>query len=249
MESLLKKFTKKFFLSLGFKIIRTGKGIFGGLRKCAPCLEDEFKWFKKMDINTIIDVGSYKGESVLDFREILPSATIYAFEPLLSSFKELNANTKYLDNFKSFNIALGDKKEEKEIFRKDFSASTSLLEMHKTHEELFPFTSQGSKEIVRIDTLDNIVPSLDLKDNILLKIDVQGYEKEVLKGASGILGRVKIIIIEMSFCELYKDQLLFPEIYRILQNQGFTYSGSRSQLKSPIDGQPLQQDAIFIKYE
>jgi len=88
---------------------------------------------------------------------------------------------------------------------------------------------------------------LDFEDNILLKVDVQGYEHKVIDGSRNILNMVKVIIIETSFHELYEGQPLFAEIYELLNRLGFVYSGSWGELKSPLDGAPLQQDSIFIR--
>ena len=95
--------------------------------------------------------------------------------------------------------------------------------------------------------MDEIFKDIELEDDILLKIDVQGYENKVLKGAENILSLVKVVIVETSFRELYEGQVLFADIYQLLSKQGFIYSGSLEELKSPRDGIPLQQDSLFIK--
>jgi hypothetical protein len=79
-----------------------------------------------------------------------------------------------------------------------------------------------------------------------LKIDVQGYELNVLRGAEKTLIDVDIILIETSFYELYKNQPLFKDIYDFLSNRGFDYYGSFEQLYDLRDGRILQADSIFI---
>jgi hypothetical protein len=81
----------------------------------------------------------------------------------------------------------------------------------------------------------------------MLKIDTQGFEKNVLLGGTEMLKRVRLIIVETSFGELYKDQPRFPEIYRMLQERGFEYRGSWDQFHNPKDGAPIQQDGIFLR--
>jgi hypothetical protein len=119
--------------------------------------------------------------------------------------------------------------------------------MTELHKEAFPFAAGEMTESVDVDTLDNVVGGLNLEDNILLKIDVQGYEHKVIMGSASILSRIKVIIIETSFHELYEGQPLFHDIYELLFEQGFVYAGSWWELKSPLDGLPLQQDSIFIR--
>ena len=82
-----------------------------------------------------------------------------------------------------------------------------------------------------------------------MKIDVQGYEKNVLAGANKLLECTKIIIIELSFEELYIDSPLFEEIYEILYKRDFRYRGIWEQANNPLNGKPLYQDAVFIKIE
>jgi len=247
MKSLIKEFLKKLFNFVGFNVTRTGAGIQGGEKKFAPSQEDKLKWIQNMNIKTVIDVGAHIGESALQFHELFPNAKIYSFEPLHDCFMRLNDNMKNVPNFRSFNLALGDKEGRLQIHRSEFSPSSSPLKMAKLHKEAFPFSSGEILETVDVNTLDNIAQELDLEDNILLKIDVQGYEKSVIVGSQSILGRVKVIIIETSFHELYEGQPLFSDIYELLCEQGFVYSGSWEELKSPLDGAPLQQDSIFIR--
>jgi hypothetical protein len=119
--------------------------------------------------------------------------------------------------------------------------------MARLHKEAFPFSSGEILETVDVNTLDNIAQELDLEADVLLKIDVQGYEDRVIMGSQKTLTKVKVIIIETSFHELYEGQPLFADIYELLHKQGFIYSGSWGELKSPLDGTPLQQDSIFIR--
>lgn len=247
MKSLIKEFIKKLFTLIGFRITRTEELIAGDEYKFAPSQEDKFKWIQNMNIKTIIDIGAHIGESALQFHELFPNAKIYSFEPLHDCYMQLNDTMKNVPNFRSFNLALGDKEGRLQIHRSEFSPSSSPLKMAKLHEETFPFSAGYALETADVKTLDNIAQELDLENNILLKIDVQGYEDRVIIGSRRILGRVKVIIIETSFNELYEGQPLFSDIYELLHENGFIYAGSWGELKSPLDGAPLQQDSIFIR--
>lgn len=243
MKSLIKLFFKKLFSIIGIEVSRIRKE----QNKFAPSEKDKFKWIQNMNIKTVIDIGANEGQVALQFNKLFPNAKIYAFEPLHDCFIKLNANLKNVPNFKSFNLALGDKKENKNIYRSSFAPSSSLLKMKELHKELFTFSADETLETIAVDTLDNVMEELELNDNILLKIDVQGYEDRVIMGARNILGRAKVIIIETSFNKLYEGQPQFSDIYELLYKQRFVYSGSWEEWKSPVDGIPLQQDSIFIK--
>jgi FkbM family methyltransferase len=257
MKSIIRKIVNQLLSFVGLKVTRTGSGIFGSAKKLVrpaeesfklgPSAEDKFKWIQGMGIKTVIDVGAHAGESARQFHQIFPDAMIYSFEPLHDCFVELNSVMKNVPDFKSFNLALGDKEGTLDIHRSAFSSSSSLLKMAKLHKEAFPFSSEETRETIHINTLDNVAKELDLEENILLKIDVQGYELKVIDGSKNILNKVKVIIVETSFRELYEGQPLFPEIYELLNRMGFVYSGSWGELKSPLDGATLQQDSIFIR--
>jgi len=257
MKALIRDGAAMVLAFIGIKVTLTGSGILGGKIKSvistkgrfkfAPSPQDRFKWIQDMNIRTVIDVGAHKGESALQFHKMFPDARIFSFEPIHDCFIELNSTMKNVPNFRSFNLALAENRGELTIHRSEFSPSSSLLKMAKLHKEAFPFSVDEIIETVDIDTLDNIASGLELVDNILLKVDVQGYEDKVILGSTNVLRRIKVIIIETSFCELYEGQPLFSDIYELLNRHSFMYSGSWGDLGSPLDGTPLQQDSIFIR--
>jgi FkbM family methyltransferase len=247
---LIKELLKKLFLFLGLKITRRNSGLLAVknqfIYQFEPTHQDKFNWIKRMNIKTVLDVGSHQGEFASELHQILPEAKFYCFEPLRSNFIELQSNLNF-SNFKLFNLAIGDCPGNLEMYHNNFSPSSSILKCSELHKETFPFSAVEQLEKIEINTLDEIFKDIELEDDILLKIDVQGYENKVLKGAENILSLVKVVIVETSFRELYEGQVLFADIYEFLSKQGFIYSGSLEELKSPSDGIPLQQDSLFIK--
>ncbi|AFZ20139.1 FkbM family methyltransferase [Allocoleopsis franciscana] len=250
LKLLIKDFIKEFLSFLGLKISRRSSGLFGVknnfVYQFEPTKGDKFNWLKTMNINTVIDVGAHQGEWALELCKILGYPNFYCFEPVRSNFLELSHNLN-LPNFKLFNLAVGDRQGKLQMYRNNFLPGSSILKCSEFHLQTFPFSANEEVETIDINTLDEIFKLIDLKDNILLKIDVQGYEDKVIFGAKNILERIKVVIVETSFCELYEGQALFTDIYQLLSKQGFIYSGSLEELKSPRDGIPLQQDSLFIK--
>lgn len=247
---LIKELLKKLFLFLGLKITRRNSGLLAVSNKFVyqfePTNQDKLKWIKNLNINTVLDVGSHQGEFASELYQILPEAKFYCFEPLRNNFIELQSNLNF-PNFKLFNLAIGDSPGKLEMYHNNFSPSSSILKCSELHKETFPFSAFEQLEKIEINTLDDILNDIELEDDILLKIDVQGYEDKVIRGAEKILDRVKVVIVETSFRELYEGQVLFTDIYEILSKRGFVYSGSLEELKSPSDGIPLQQDSLFVK--
>jgi len=139
--------------------------------------------FLKNDLNfnfsTIIDVGAAVGEYTRAANFIFPEAHIFTFKPIPNSFEKLENISKEIKNMQRFNLALSDKEGEAEFHLNEFSFSSSLLNMTKTHKEIFPFTKNETIIKVRTNKLDNVLEDLDLRKPILLKIDVQGAELHV----------------------------------------------------------------------
>ena len=145
-----------------------------------------------------------------------------------------------------FKIGLGEINEDKIINHNEFAPSSSLLKASNISINAFPYTSKSVEEKIKICTLDSLQDEIIFEKNILLKIDVQGYEKQVLLGAKNVLPKIAVIIIELSIEELYEDQPLFDEIYNILKENSFKYVGNYDQMFDPRNGKVLQVDSIFI---
>lgn len=212
-----------------------------------PSEANKFIWLSRLNINTIVDVGAHEGEFAMRALQILPKASILSFEPLEDAFRQLKFNTLTVPNFKAFNCALGDTNSKMEIHRNEFSASSSLLRMVDLHKEAFPFTVNETIETVEVKRLDDVLHGLYLEDNILIKMDVQGYEDRVIFGGENVISRATLLVVEVSFQTLYERQPLFDEIYSMLRQRGFAYIGNWDQLLSPADGSVLQADAMFVR--
>ena len=79
------------------------------------------------------------------------------------------------------------------------------------------------------------------------KVDVQGFELQVLDGARDILLNADYVLIEVSFVQLYEGQPLFDEINSHLNQLGLFYSGNVEQLISKSNGKILQADALYCR--
>ena len=115
------------------------------------------------------------------------------------------------------------------------------------HHEAYPITKDYTKYEIEVNTLDKIFEEIELNSNILLKLDVQGYEKSVLEGAEKLLSATKLIFMEVTFNPLYKDQYLFNDMIGFLNERGFNIAGIENISQSLVDGTYLQADAYFIK--
>ncbi len=212
-----------------------------------PRLTPHRRWLQASGIRTVIDVGAYIGSFAYAMRIILPEAQIYSFEPLEANYRALTRNLTPLGRFRAFQTALGQQAGTLDFNQDEFSASSSALEMADLHRRAFPQTGRQTKVTVPVARLDDYLDQMDLQPPVLLKLDVQGYEAAVLRGASQTLQQVDYLLCELSFAELYADQPLFDDLYTLLAAQGFRFAGSFDSLLSPLDGAILQADGLFIR--
>lgn len=217
------------------------------LRRIDPVEVNQFVWLKEQNIRSILDIGANVGQFALMIHPILPNAMIYSFEPIKDCYEQLIINMKDISNFKAFNFAIGHENSETKIWRNEFSPSSSLLPMRNLHKLAFPYTKREKLERITVKSLDEIANDLKLEDNVLVKIDVQGYEDKVINGGHNVISKAKILIVETSFQSLYDGQPLFATIFDMLRRMGFRYCGNFDQLRNPADGSILQADSIFVK--
>ncbi|KAB2880961.1 FkbM family methyltransferase [bacterium] len=204
---------------------------------------------KKVGINpqSILDIGANTGMFSKTAHFLFPDALILAFEPLKSCFLKLIELEKNIKELECFNVAVGAKNEKTVIHRSEYHYSSSLLEMENLHKEAFPYTAGESLEEIQTVCLDDVLAERVLKRPLLIKIDVQGYEKYVLEGAEKTLLISDHILCEMSFRSLYKGQALFDDINDYLRDKGFIFRGPYDSLKHPETGEVLQIDGLFSK--
>jgi FkbM family methyltransferase len=202
------------------------------------------KVFNFNSTNAIIDVGAAKGDVSLIFASAFPYATIYSYEPILENFNDLQLNTHFNSKIKIFNKALGNSKEEKSIHLASRITSSSLLNIEENIENDF-FNKNlkhiGEQKII-VNKLDNEI-SQDIQVNII-KIDVQGYELEVLKGARETLNRTYIILIEMQNHDLYNDAPKYYVLDEYLRKCGFVLFDIIPSIRE--DNKLYEWDGIYV---
>lgn len=203
---------------------------------------------RRFGINKIFDIGANAGQFAMRTRNQGFNGTIISFEPLSTAFKELSENGSSDNNWIQQNIAVGDMDGEITIHVSKNSFSSSIREMLPTHLESAQESVYVSEEKVAIRKLDSIFHEYYKEgDNVLLKIDTQGYEKNVLDGAEKSLEKVKGISLEMSLVPLYSGEMLFWEMAPYLQKKGYALYSLENEFTNPKTGQLLQLNGIFFK--
>lgn len=188
----------------------------------------------------IFDVGANAGQSVERFRNYLPEANILSFEPYPLVFKTLKCKELKDKNLKCFNIGLGSKNGFFPFYKNPDSGSNSFFKLNihsdsfvlsqsyeakknhnkKTPKEVLKF---NSKTNVSVDRLDSICKKEDIKKIHILKIDTQGFEEQVLKGATNMLKNIFIIELEIIFSDIYEKSTKIGVIESLLSHYGFIF--------------------------
>lgn len=199
-------------------------------------------------IDTLFDIGANCGQYSKNLREMGYNGKIISFEPLKSAFEKLeqvsSGDKKWIVN----NYAMGDKNIKSVINVAGNSYSSSILDMLPNHLNSAPESRYINKQEIVIKKLDSIYSSFcSIKNSVMVKIDTQGYEKNVLDGAAKSLKNIKIIQLEMSILPLYENEMLFIEMINYLDKKGFQLSSLENGFADPYTGQLLQVDGIFTQ--
>jgi FkbM family methyltransferase len=230
--SVSSRIIRSLFRSAGFDITRIDKRSvqtesvwldeFGGKKDAfldIKRLSQAWNW----DIKVFFDVGANDGATAKAAISHLPGARIYAFEPHPQTFAKLRDNISR-PQLSLFNIALGDWTGEAELFSYENDKINSLS---RKAPFAMRFGKEGEPIKVRIDTIDDFCASQDIAGIDVLKIDTEGSELVVLKGAGKKLANRDIRFVYTEFNDVFgrRDRdggALFP-ICEYLYPFGFRF--------------------------
>ena len=204
---------------------------------------------KVFEIDCILDVGANEGQFGESLRASGYKGDIVSFEPLKSAHINLLKISKRDPHWHVHSrCAVGDSHGEIEINVSANSVSSSVLPMLNSHIQAAPQASYIGKDTCDLITLDSVRSTyLDGAKSVLLKIDTQGYEWQVLDGASDVIHNARDVLIEMSLISLYEGQRLWQEIKSRLESEGFTLWALQPAFIDPENGRTLQLDGLFFR--
>lgn len=205
-------------------------------------IEELLKYY---GVSSVLDVGANVGQYAKFIRIGGYKNQIISFEPLTHAFEQLSKQFSNDHNWVGNNYALGDFDGSSEINVSSNSVSSSILGIKESHVKEAPDSAYSGKQKVEVHTLDAIYNSLPIKgNNIYLKIDTQGFEKNVLVGAKQSLQKINTLQIEMSVQPLYEGEDLYFQIADYLYGEGFRLIKIvRGYTKA--NGELLQFDGVF----
>lgn len=190
----------------------------------------------------IFDIGSNIGTWTLLAKAIFPKSTIYAFEPLKPHIQAFNKNTRGLNEVYLHECCIGNENALAIINISSFSDSSSLLEPTPLEYEYFNIKKIG-EEKVDVKRLEDLIRENIISMPDVIKLDIQGFELEALKGMGDLLHQVKYILCEVSFKKLYQNQALFLDIANYLE--AFNLRIAAFGNNTPIGAELTQIDVLF----
>jgi FkbM family methyltransferase len=173
--------------------------------------------------SVILDVGANLGQTSLKLADMFPGARIWAFEPNPSTLEKLRAAVLNQPAITPVGLALGATKTTAQLQITGSSVNASLLPYEKPSGN-DTVTGEARVEVI---TLDDFAEKNDIETIDLLKVDAQGYDLEVLRGAEGLLraGRIRALVVEVNFVQMYSGQAWFHEIYEFVHRHGLRLCG------------------------
>lgn len=185
-------------------------------------LYDAQRFAGTRNLRVAFDVGANVGQTLHGLLKYLPRADIFCFEPVSAAYSKLAANNSKFGNVRFVQKALGSLSGTGQIRLHRDSELNTLVTDGPRQDDL-----TGEVETISIDTLDSFCRSEGIASIDILKMDVQGWEMEVLKGAQGMLARrgIRFIYAEVGFRRADSDMQHFAELNDHMEQNGYWLCG------------------------
>jgi len=240
MSNFIKKFIKKTLRSFHWNLVRWDINTSDELVLAATV--------KHFNIQTIIDGGANTGQYAAQLLETGYGGKIYSFEPISAVYDVLLKRSVRYPQWEVFKLGLGSKEEELSINVSENLVSSSLLKVGAQSLSAEPTTRTMRQEKIKITTVDAFLTNkYKLQTEALLKLDVQGYEMEALKGAMKSLPSFKVVQAELSFVPVYEGAPLFNEMVTFFEDNGFELYSLAPVFSDSKTGRLLQADGTFVR--
>lgn len=198
-------------------------------------------------ITTVLDVGANVGQYASMLRSQGYANRILSFEPVAASYARLKEAAKDDPNWEVFHHGLGADDASVEMFVEGDSSMNSML-CARQDLPLMKNEIHKSRQVVEIRRLDSIFDALCTRDEkIFLKIDTQGFELDVLKGAEKSMSRFTGLELELSLTPLYQKQSCLPEVAAYLYQRGFKLWSIERGIADVKSGETYEVEGIFIR--
>ncbi|MGE5490057.1 MAG: FkbM family methyltransferase [Actinomycetota bacterium] len=194
-------------------------------------------------LNTVVDIGANRGQFSLAARRWAPAARVEAFEPLPGPADVFRRVFEGDDGVRLHPSAIGPAAETRTMHVSARDDSSSLLPISAAQTTMFPGTWEAGLASVSVAPLDAFLGTDDIVAPAMLKLDVQGYELEALRGCETLLDAFDWVYCECSFVEFYTGQRLADEVVAWLADRDFRLEGTFNPARD--GGRTVQADFLF----
>lgn len=204
--------------------------------------------FDRRGVTLVIDVGANAGQYARELRNEGFRGRILSVEPVSDTYSVLLRRCNKDPLWDCVNIALGSDEGTCTMNVSKNRVSSSVLPMSALHVEASPSSEYQSSERVRMRTLDDLVSQKQLVDEVIaVKLDVQGYEQQVLVGGQQVLAVASFVEMEISMTELYEGQAGLREMLEYMNAHGFHAIAVQPGFRHPGTDETLQVDVLFAQ--
>lgn len=193
-------------------------------------------------LRVVVDVGANVGDWTAGVLDVARPGRVIVFEPSPVVFPVVRARFAGVSSVEVRQVAVGDRDGTTPFFVTAHSHNASVLRPRDDAQELLDHGGEVRDEVeIDIARLDTALADVDHID--VLKIDVQGFERNVLAGAPATLTKSSWMLLEANFVSLYEGDLLLPELHGLMLDAGFALAN----LSKPYvrKGQALFADALY----
>jgi FkbM family methyltransferase len=200
---------------------------------------------RHLGIQRVVDVGANVGQYADSLRELGYRGEIWSFEPLASAYAELERRSQGDSSWRATRTAVGAREGELQLHVSQSSIFSSALPVLDSAVSASPDARSVREEVVPMNTLDGLLGSQDLS-RTAIKVDVQGFERDVLDGAAVSLPHVPMVELELTPEPIYEGQMLMLEAVERLQAAGLVLACVENLFRDD-SGRSLQFNGIFVR--
>ncbi len=201
-------------------------------------------------IDFVIDAGANEGQFAAGLRAVRFAGKVVSFEPDTQAFARLQALAAADPQWEVFPVALGSTVAEQEFLTTTNSVFSSFRPASELGRKSFgPLMQVRSRTRLQTARLDDLAGQLTggQPRRILLKTDTQGFDLEVLRGATSLLRQCQVVLIEATFKPIYEGAPLYPELVALLQGAGFETGGIFPVSYDQRNQSLLEADMFFVR--
>ena len=238
MKQKLHRLLNTILVEIGFELLRFPNGL----------LKKRIELLRKYKVDFVFDVGANTGQYASQLRRAGYKGEILSFEPLNEAFAALRKKTDQDNLWNAVQMGLGDFDGEAVIHVAENSVSSSIRDIKNEHVQAVPKSKYIAQETITVRKLDTVFHEYKKEGKTcFLKIDTQGFEKEVINGALQSLSAFAGIQVEMSLVPLYEGESMYEELKKLIEQNGFELFSLEPGFSDPGTGKLMQVDGVFFR--